>query len=253
MLQDGAAAAEAMQSVRRSTRALLAESRELLTALRAAEQFSPATPAPDLRDIRALVEASEGMGEVELHVPDPLPEVTPLVGFTVYRTIQEALTNARLHATGADVVIEVTTTPETIEVAVRNGPPDSAYARVFQTSRPEEGRGFGLHELDQQAGQVGGVVKSAATPDGGFVVQATLPRITRSAPPNPGLRDLTKREVEVIKLVAAGLTNAEIAVHLTVSPLTVKTHVNRAMVKLGLHDKSQLVVLAYREGLASVL
>ena len=60
---------------------------------------------------------------------------------------------------------------------------------------------------------------------------------------------LTEREREVVALVAHGLTNDDIAARLYVSPLTAKTHVNRAMTKLGVRDRAQLVVLAYRTGL----
>jgi DNA-binding NarL/FixJ family response regulator len=60
---------------------------------------------------------------------------------------------------------------------------------------------------------------------------------------------LTARERELMTLVATGLTNDDIAEHLHLSPLTVKTHVNRAMTKLGARDRAQLVVLAYEGGL----
>ncbi|MEV6015228.1 response regulator [Streptomyces sp. NPDC002667] len=60
---------------------------------------------------------------------------------------------------------------------------------------------------------------------------------------------LTGREREVLVQVAAGLSNDEIAERLEVSPLTVKTHVNRAMAKLGARDRAQLVVIAYESGL----
>jgi DNA-binding NarL/FixJ family response regulator len=63
---------------------------------------------------------------------------------------------------------------------------------------------------------------------------------------------LTEREREVVRLVAAGLSNEEIGRRLHVSPLTAKTHVSRAMTKLGLRDRAQLVVLAYETGLATV-
>ena len=67
----------------------------------------------------------------------------------------------------------------------------------------------------------------------------------------PGLVDaLTEREREIVALVATGMSNAEIADHLTLSPLTVKTHANHAMAKLGARDRAQLVVLAYQAGLA---
>lgn len=63
------------------------------------------------------------------------------------------------------------------------------------------------------------------------------------------LAALTGREREVLVLVASGLSNDGIAGRLEVSPLTVKTHVNRAMAKLGARDRAQLVVIAYESGL----
>jgi DNA-binding NarL/FixJ family response regulator len=60
---------------------------------------------------------------------------------------------------------------------------------------------------------------------------------------------LTQREREVVVLVAGGLSNDEIAAKLFVSPLTAKTHVNRAMMKLHARDRAQLVVIAYQAGL----
>jgi DNA-binding NarL/FixJ family response regulator len=71
--------------------------------------------------------------------------------------------------------------------------------------------------------------------------------------PEPGQRlsTLTDREREVMELVAAGLTNDEIAARLVLSPATAKTHVSRIMTKLDVRDRSQLVVLAYESGLVS--
>ncbi len=67
----------------------------------------------------------------------------------------------------------------------------------------------------------------------------------------PALDALTERERQVMQLVALGLTNTEIAERLFVSPMTTKTHVSRAMIKLGARDRSQLVVFAYETGLVT--
>jgi DNA-binding NarL/FixJ family response regulator len=79
---------------------------------------------------------------------------------------------------------------------------------------------------------------------------AEFARARRTAPAPPAdLDQLTDREREVMALVGAGLSNEEIAERLVVSPATAKTHVSRAMIKLGARDRAQLVVYAYEAGL----
>ena len=72
---------------------------------------------------------------------------------------------------------------------------------------------------------------------------------TKEPHDNSALATLTDREREVMALVGEGLSNAEIAGRLFVSPATAKTHVSRTMMKLGARDRAQLVVLAYESGL----
>jgi DNA-binding NarL/FixJ family response regulator len=88
------------------------------------------------------------------------------------------------------------------------------------------------------------------------------PKVTRrlitefAARPDPRtppaeLEELTRREREILELVAAGLSNADIARRLVISPLTAKTHVARILAKLDCHDRAQLVTLAYETGLVT--
>ena len=94
--------------------------------------------------------------------------------------------------------------------------------------------------------------------DGGALLSPTVTRtlieeFVSTAPrelvPHPQIDQLTDREREVAGLVGQGMSNHEIAGHLVMSPATARTHVSRAMVKLGARDRAQLVVFAYQSGL----
>ncbi len=86
------------------------------------------------------------------------------------------------------------------------------------------------------------------------ITRRLIQEFAQAAPPSPepppGLGELTARELEVFKLVARGLSNGEIAQELVVSETTVKTHVARMLMKLGIRDRVQAVVLAYESGVA---
>jgi DNA-binding NarL/FixJ family response regulator len=81
------------------------------------------------------------------------------------------------------------------------------------------------------------------------VIEQFAGRSPRAPDPHPRMHHLTDREREIVAWVATGRSNDEIARELVVSPATVRTHVGRAMVKLGARDRAQLVVFAIRSGL----
>jgi DNA-binding NarL/FixJ family response regulator len=82
-----------------------------------------------------------------------------------------------------------------------------------------------------------------------LIGEFTRLRSSRAVVPGPALASLTPRETEVLRLVAEGLSNTEIAVRLVVTEETVKTHVSHILSKLGLRDRTQAVVVAYESGL----
>jgi DNA-binding NarL/FixJ family response regulator len=114
--------------------------------------------------------------------------------------------------------------------------------------------GFLLKSMPRD--QLVGAVRTASS--GESLLAPTLLRrllddfVTRAgstAAPAPGLDELTPREEEVLRLMARGLSNAEIAGHLVLGEGTVKTHVARVLAKLGVRDRVQAVVVAYESGL----
>jgi DNA-binding NarL/FixJ family response regulator len=227
-------------------------------------------------DIAVIGEAANGGVAVALareHAPEVvlmdlhMPEVD---GITATRLIAS---DARLAATKV-VVLTTFGDDETVFAALRAG----ASGFLVKDVEPEEllqavrvvARGDALLSpsvtravisafTDGGRGPAGaktpGPVRPGPAPTGSPAPSSAAPAPpapgygARAAP--PGLASLTEREREVVALVASGMSNDEIARHLTVSPLTAKTHVSRAMTKLNARDRAQLVVFAYEHGLTS--
>jgi DNA-binding NarL/FixJ family response regulator len=124
---------------------------------------------------------------------------------------------------------------------------------VYEALRAGAG-GFLLK--DAPPGQLAEAVRTVAAGEqllAPAVTKRLVERFVRRPPPEAAAQDtfgeLTERELEVLKLVAGGLSNGEIAERLFLSEATVKTHVTRILSKLGLRDRVQAVVLAYESGL----
>jgi DNA-binding NarL/FixJ family response regulator len=117
--------------------------------------------------------------------------------------------------------------------------------------------GFLLKDVDAE--DLHAAVRTVAAGQGLLapaVTRRVIDELTRRDAPQPiapeRLDALTDRERDAVRLAAEGLTNDEIAAALIISPLTAKTHLNRAMAKLGARDRAQLVITAYETGLARV-
>jgi DNA-binding NarL/FixJ family response regulator len=109
---------------------------------------------------------------------------------------------------------------------------------------------------DASAAELAAAVRVVAAGDGLLAPGVTRRLIAEFArmggprlPARRALRDLTERETEVLALIARGMTNADIAGHLFLAEQTVKTHVSRVLMKLGVRDRAQAVVFAYESGL----
>ncbi|WIV58515.1 response regulator [Amycolatopsis nalaikhensis] len=187
-------------------------------------------------DIEVVAEAADGREAVELareHLPDialvdvQMPEVD---GIEATRRIAADPALAAVHV----VILTNYSLDEYVFEALRAG----AAGFLVKDIRPED---F-LHAV-----RVAARGEALLAPS---ITRKLIDRyVTQPPAPGAGLADLTRREREAVALVARGLSNDEIAARMVISPLTAKTHVNRAMTKLGARDRAQLVVFAYESGL----
>ena len=187
-------------------------------------------------DIQVVGEAADGVEAVEL-ARSSRPDVV-LMDIRMPRVDGLTATERLLASADPPRVVVLTTFDQTEYVvrALRAG-------------------AYGFLLKDAPASRLVTAVRAAAS--GEALIEPTITRrlLERFTAPDVGptalpaaLRALTDRELEVLRLVARGLSNAEIAAELVVAETTVKTHVARMLAKLGLRDRVQAVVLAYESG-----
>jgi DNA-binding NarL/FixJ family response regulator len=178
----------------------------------------------------------------------------------------EAIRQARL--VSPDVILMDIRMPEvdgltaTEEILRQDDPPTIVVLTTFDQNeyvyRALRAGAAGFLLKDAPSSRLIAAVRAAATGDSLIEPSITRRMVERfAAPPAPAagrpaeLAALTERELDVLRLIAHGLSNAEIAATLVVAETTVKTHVARILTKLGVRDRVQAVVVAYRTGFAT--
>ncbi|GGX84843.1 sensor histidine kinase [Streptomyces hiroshimensis] len=167
-----AQARDGARKIRELSVRTLEELRHMVGILRAAgADTEELTPQPRLADLPRLIELS-ALDVTYENTCDAQAARSEAVERAAFRTVQEALTNARKHAPGAHVRVRVAEdAAERLLVEIRNGPPDAA---VPAPGLP--GGGHGLVGLRERAQSLGGTLEAHATREGGFVVRAGFPR-----------------------------------------------------------------------------
>lgn len=171
-------AAAEFDSIAVSARSALREMRQLLGALRPDDVDAEQAPQPQIADIPALSAGAEQVGTrvtVSVH-PDALA-LGAVAQLTVYRIVQEALSNAVRHAPGASTEVAITTDEQgTVMIAVTNQrPPSRALATALH---PPDTGGMGLVGMRERLALLAGDLLYGQTGDGGFRVVATIPART---------------------------------------------------------------------------
>ncbi|WP_234443114.1 LuxR C-terminal-related transcriptional regulator [Streptomyces cellulosae] len=175
------------------------------------------------------------------------PSLTPGLDLTAYRVVQEALTNITKHVATRTAQVRIACTPHYLTLTITN---EIAPDRRWPPPAPDADS---VGSACVSALSRGGTFSAGRRPQGGFEVACSLPLHSPDdflALPEL-LGALTEREREVMALAAHGKSNAEIADELVLSPLTIRSHIQRAMTKLHARDRAQLVVIAYESGLVT--
>ncbi|WP_309144392.1 histidine kinase [Streptomyces sp. BR123] len=173
LTHDPGAAREALITLEGSGRIALREMRQLLDVLRAGDEpdreGTPPEPQPGAADLDRLVTESRlGGTQTEFTVDGPVRALPPSVGLTVFRIVQEALTNARRHAGQARTRVRLTYRPAEVRVEVTND-------RAEQASAAAPASGYGLIGMRERVALQGGTLEAGAVHGGGFRVAARIP------------------------------------------------------------------------------
>ena len=157
---------ERLEVISTTAREAMIEMRRLLGVLRDERSLVDREPQPGLARLDQLVEAArEAGGEVRLTVSGPVSPLPPGTDLTAYRIVQEALTNARRHAPGADVEVDLRYGSDSLRVRIRDHGPGMAAAA----------EGHGLLGMRERATAAGGRLRTGTAASGGGVVEAVLP------------------------------------------------------------------------------
>ncbi|GAA2408362.1 histidine kinase [Actinomadura vinacea] len=168
-VRDPARAAETAAVIGDMGRQALEELRQVIGVLRQGEEALPQS-SPTLSEIRELIGQSSAAGlSVDLSVEGEELPMPATVGRTLYRLVQEALTNVHKHAGDADTAIALSLVPEAVEVVIRNEPPRGAPGHGLPSG------GNGLLGLRERVTGLGGTFEAGPHPHGGFAVRARLP------------------------------------------------------------------------------
>jgi signal transduction histidine kinase len=165
--RDPARAREHLDAARRTSREALIEMRRLLDVLR--EDGASYAPQPGLDRVGELIDDARAAGlEVEFAESGDRGALTPGVELTIYRVMQEALTNVRKHAGPVPTRVAITYGPEALELEVRN--------EAGRSNGSAPPGGHGLIGMRERLRLFGGALSAGAEADGGYRVHATLPR-----------------------------------------------------------------------------
>ncbi|MEV1006944.1 histidine kinase [Streptomyces sp. NPDC049881] len=167
---------EEFTAVAGAARESMGEMRRLLTVLRG-EDPAQRAPQPGLPDVASLVEESRAAGARVVYSAPEAAVVPATVGLGAYRIVQESLSNARRHAPGAPVKVDVEMRDDALRVRIENAAP-----RDGRQASDARNAGHGLKGMAERAAALGGTFAASATEGGGYRVAASLPLFERARP-----------------------------------------------------------------------